>query len=367
MIPFLEFARLNAPHKRELQDAVSGVIDAGHYILGEQVAEFEKQFAAYCGTSHAIGVGNGFDALSLIIRGYKELGLLGVGDEVIVPSNTYVASILAIAENDLVPVLVEPDPDTFNIDPALIEGRITPQTKAILVVHLYGQVAYSTQVQAIADKHGLKIIEDSAQAHGAVYQGRKTGNLGDASGFSLYPSKPLGAVGGDAGIVTTNDGRLAAVIRALRNYGSDVKYHNAYAGVNSRLDEIQAAMLLVKLQHLDAANSRRRAIAQRYCTEIKNPKLVLPAAKHDESHVWHLFVTRTADREAFRQHLAASGIGSLIHYPVPPHRQPALAALARDSYPISERIHETVLSLPLHHLLKVAEIEAVIGACNSFR
>ena len=367
MIPFLEFARLNAPYKRELQDAASAVIDGGHYILGEKVAEFEKQFAAYCGASHAIGVGNGFDALSLIIRGYKELGLLRAGDEVIVPSNTYVASILAVTENDLVPVLVEPDPGTYNIDSALIESRITPKTKAILVVHLYGQVAYSTEIQTIADTYGLKIIEDSAQAHGAIYKGKRTGNLGDASGFSLYPSKPLGAVGGDAGIVTTNDYQLAAVVRALRNYGSEVKYHNAYAGVNSRLDEIQAAMLVVKLRHLDASNSRRRAIAQRYCTQIKNPKIVLPAAKQEESHVWHLFVTRTADREAFRQHLAANGVGSLIHYPVPPHRQPALRTLAGDSYPVSERIHETVLSLPLHHLLEDAEIEAVIGACNSFQ
>jgi dTDP-4-amino-4,6-dideoxygalactose transaminase len=318
MIPFLEFSRLNAAYRQELLDAVSGVIDAGHYILGEKVAEFEERFAQYTGTEHAVGVGNGFDALALILRAYLELGVMKTGDEVLVASNAYIAAVLAITQNRLVPVLVEPDIGTYNIDPTLVEASVTPRTKAILAVHLYGQVAYSTQLQEIADRHGLRIIEDSSQAHGSAYNGKKTGNLGDASGFSLYPSKPLGAVGGDAGVVTTNDAKLAAVIAALRNYGSSEKYHNTYLGVNSRLDEIQAAMLLVKLKHLDETSAVRRAIAKRYRTEIINPRIILPKVHGDEeSHVWHLFVTRTQDRNAFARHLADRGVDSLIHYPVP--------------------------------------------------
>ncbi len=366
MIPFLEFAKINAPYKQELIDAVSDVIGTGHYILGEKVAEFERQFAAYCGTKYAIGVGNGLDALTLILRAYKELGVMSEGDEVLVPSNTYIATILAVTENRLVPILVEPDINTYNIDPILLEAKITPKTRAILVVHLYGHVGYSEETQTIADKYGLKIIEDSAQAHGAICQGRKTGNLGHASGFSLYPSKPLGAVGGDAGIVTTNDDELATTIQAIRNYGSEKKYHNRYRGVNSRLDEIQAAMLLVKLKHLDETNAYRRNIARRYRKEIINPKLILPNAENEESHVWHLFVTRTRERHAFQKHLADSGVGSLIHYPVPPHKQLAYKQWNSESYPIAEEIHDTVLSIPLHNLLTNAEVSVIIGACNSF-
>ena len=367
MIPFLEFARLNAPYKQQLMDAVSEVIDAGHYILGEKVAEFEKQFAAYTGTRHAIGVGNGYDALALIFRAYQELGVMGPGDEVLVPSNTYVATILAVTHNRLVPILVEPDLYTYNIDPALLEASITPKTKAVLAVHLYGQVAYSAEMQSIADKHGLKIIEDSAQAHGAVPNGKRAGSLGNASGFSLYPSKPLGAVGGDAGIVTTDDDDLAAVIAALRNYGSKEKYRNIYQGLNSRLDEIQAAMLLVKLWHLDETNAMRRRIAWRYRTEITNPRITLPSARNEESHVWHLFVTRTHRRDAFREHLASCGVGSLIHYPIPPHKQVAYRDLGDRSYPLTEELHDTVLSIPLHHLLDDAEVTTIVGACNSFK
>ncbi len=366
MIPFLEFAKLNTPYKNELMDAVSEVIDTGYYILGGKVTEFENAFAEYCGTKHAIGVGNGLDALTLIIRGYKELGVMKEGDEVLVPSNTYIASILAITENRLVPVLVEPDLATFNIDPSLLEAKITPKTKAILTVHLYGQVAYSETMQKIADKHGLKIIEDSAQAHGAEYKGKKTGNLGDASGFSLYPSKPLGAVGGDAGIVTINDSKLAEVVRAIRNYGSEKKYHNLYQGVNSRLDEIQAAMLLVKIKHLDAENAYRRKIAKRYRDEIKNPQIVLPDVDDEASHVWHLFVARTDNRDAFQQHLTDNGVGSLIHYPIPPHKQPAYKEWNTQSYPISENIHATVLSLPLHNALTDEEASTIIKVCNAY-
>ena len=367
MIPFLEFARLNAAYRQELLDAVAGVIDAGHYILGEKVAEFEQQFARYSGAAHAIGVGNGFDALALILRAYRELGVMKAGDEVLIASNAYIAPMLATTQNGLVPVLVEPDIGTYNIDAALVEASITSRTKAILVVHLYGQLAYSAQLQAIADKHGLKIVEDAAQAHGAAYKGRKAGNLGDACGFSLYPSKPLGAVGGDAGVVTTDDGELAGIVAAMRNYGSKEKYRNTYQGVNSRLDEIQAAMLLVKLKYLDKTNAVRRAIARRYRTEINNPLIILPSVSAEESHVWHLFVTRTRERDAFSKHLADRGVGSLIHYPIPPHKQPAYAELSDKSYPLSEEIHDTVLSIPLHHLLTDAEVDAIIDACNSFR
>ena len=366
VIPFIDFAQVNAAHKQELVEAVAEVIDSGRYILGEKVAEFEKQFAAYCGTRNAIGVGNGLDALTLILRAYIELGAMHPGDEILVPSNTYIATILSVIHSGLVPVLVEPDIRTFNIDPKLVEARITPRTKAVVPVHLYGQVAYSAELQAIADRHGLKVVEDAAQAHGAVHGGRRAGSLGDASGFSLYPSKPLGAAGGDAGVVTTNDDQLAIAIRALRNYGSLEKYHNVYQGVNSRLDEIHAAMLLIKLRYLDETNSIRRRIAGQYRSGIANERILLPSVGDEQSHVWHLFVTRTHERDAFMQHLANRGVGSLIHYPIAPHKQPALKGLATDSHPISEAIHATVLSLPLHHLLGDDEVDAVIAACNSF-
>src|SRR3989338_4895331 len=303
MIPFLDFKDLNAPYKKEIMEAISAFIDKGHYILGEKVEEFEKAFAAYCGTKYAIGVGNGLDALTLIIRAYKGLGVFKEGDEILVPANTYIASINAIAENRLKPILVEPDVATYNIDTSLLEEHITEKTKGILVVHLYGQVGYSDEMQKIAERHGLKIIEDTAQAHGAIFHGRKTGNLGDASGASLYPSKPLGALG-DGGVVTTNDAKLAELVAALRNYGSEKKYYNKYQGVNSRLDELQAAVLLIKLEHLDAENEKRRAVAELYLRNITNDALVLPQpALHRESHVWHLFVVRTENRDHFQQYL----------------------------------------------------------------
>ena len=365
MIPFLDFKDLNAPYKKELMEAISEFIDKGHYILGEKVEEFEKAFAAYCGTKYAIGVGNGLDALTLIIRAYKGLGVFKEGDEILVPANTYIASILAITENRLKPILVEPDIHTYNIDPALLERHITPKTKGIMVVHLYGQVGYSDEMQKIADKHGLKIIEDAAQAHGAVRKGKKTGNLGDASGASLYPSKPLGALG-DAGVVTTNDAKLAELVRALRNYGSEKKYHNQYQGVNSRLDELQAAVLLVKLEHLDEENAKRREIAKQYLREIKNEKLILPHVESDESHVWHLFVVRTKERDRFQQYLKEKGIGTVIHYPIPPHKQPAYKEWNKESYPITEEIHDTIISLPLHALLKDEEVQYIIDACSTY-
>lgn len=365
MIPFLNFKDINAQYKKELLEAISKVIDGGHYVLGESVAAFEKEFAAYCGAKHAIGVGNGLDALTLIIRAYKEIGDFNEGDEILVPSNTYIATILAITENKLKPVLVEPSIDTYNIDARLLEEKITEKTKAVLIVHLYGQVGYSEKVKEIADKCSLKIIEDSAQAHGAIFKGKKVGNLGDASGFSFYPSKPLGGIG-DGGAVTTNDDNVASIVRALRNYGSLEKYHNKYKGVNSRLDEIQAAILSIKLRHLDSENDRRREIANLYLTGIKNKELVLPIVHESESHVWHLFVVRVKNRQAFIKHLLDNGVETLIHYPVPPHKQPAYSEWSEESYPISEEIHNTVVSLPLNTAITDEEVKIVIEACNSF-
>ncbi|MEW6610020.1 MAG: DegT/DnrJ/EryC1/StrS family aminotransferase [Patescibacteria group bacterium] len=364
-IPFLNFRDLNVPYRQELLAAIARVLDSGWYILGEEVRRFEEAFARYCGVAYTIGTGNGLDALTLIIRAYKEMGILHAGDEILVPANTYIATILAITENRLVPVLVEPDIRTYNIDVSLIERHMTDRTKAILTVHLYGQVGYSEEMQAIAAKYKLKIIEDSAQAHGAVYQGRKVGSLGDAGGFSFYPSKNLGALG-DAGGVTTNDAALAGVIRALRNYGSQKKYYNLYKGVNSRLDELQAAVLSVKLKYLDQENEARRKIAKQYLTYIKNEHLILPYAADDASHVWHLFVVRTAQRDKFVQHLLDHGVETLIHYPVPPHRQQAFAEWSERRYPVTEEIHRTVVSLSLHPSMIQDDITRVIEVCNAF-
>ena len=363
-IPFLDFKDLNAPYKAELLAATSAFIDSGRYVLGEQVAAFEQEFAAYCGTRHAIGTGNGLDALGLIFRAYKQIGVMAEGDEVLVPANTYIASILAVTENRLTPVLVEPDPATLNIDVARLEQHITPRTKSILVVHLYGAIGYGDEMQRIADRHGLKIVEDSAQAHGAIYGGRRTGNLGHASGFSFYPSKNLGALG-DAGAVTTNDAELARMIAALRNYGSEKKYFNLSQGVNSRLDELQAAYLRIKLKHLDGDNAARRRIAAAYLSGIVNPKLRLPQDS-GESHVWHLFPVRTADRGAFEAHLRDAGIETLIHYPVPPHKQAAYPDWHGRSYPITEEIHRTIISLPLHPFLADEDVARIVDACNRF-
>jgi len=345
--------------------AISDVIDSGHYVLGEKVREFEDKFSKYCGVEETIGTGNCLDALILITRAYKEMGVFHEGDEILVPANTYIASILAVTENRLVPILIEPDINTYNIDVSLLEKYITKKTKAILTVHLYGLVSYSEEMQKIADKHDLKIIEDSAQAAGAAYGGRMAGGLGDASGFSFYPSKNLGALG-DAGAVTTNDAELAEIIRALRNYGSQEKYHNKYKGVNSRLDELQAAVLSVKLKYLDRENNRRREIAKLYLENIKNEKLVLPNGDLGESHVWHLFVVRTENRDEFRQYLLGGGIETMIHYPIPPHKQPAYAEWNDREYPITEEIHKTIVSIPLHPAMKEGEALKVIEACNSY-
>lgn len=365
MIPFLNLKNINALYRDEILEAIARVVDSGWYILGEEVRRFEKEFAEYCGIECAIGVANGLDALTLIFRAYKELGLFSEGDEVIVPANTYIASILSISENRLTPVLVEPDIRTFTIDGDRIEEKITPRTRAILVVHLYGQIGYSEKMRALAEKYRLKILEDSAQSHGAAYRGRRAGNLGDASGFSFYPGKNLGALG-DAGAVTTNDGQLATVVRALGNYGSHVKYVNKYKGVNSRLDELQAAILRVKLKYLDRDNDWRRHIAGTYMRSIRNEKIILPGAANPESHVWHLFVVRVEDREGFRKHLNEKGVGTVIHYPVPPHQQEAYSEWNGEKYPVTEEIHRTVVSLPVDISMSEEQIGYVVNACNSY-
>jgi dTDP-4-amino-4,6-dideoxygalactose transaminase len=364
-IPFLNFKDLNGPYRQEILDAIAGVIDSGHFILGNKVKEFETEFAEYCGVKHAIGTGNCLDALTLIVRAYKELGVFKEGDEILVPANTYIASILAITENRLKPVLVEPSLKTYNLDENLLEEKITKRTKAILTVHLYGRVAYSEKMQAIADKYDLKIIEDSAQAAGAEYGGKKAGNLGNASGFSFYPSKNLGAIG-DGGAVTTNDQELAEVVGSLRNYGSHKKYYNKYKGINSRLDEIQAAVLTVKLKYLDKENEKRREIARRYVEKIKNPKLFLPQAETGSVHVWHLFTIRTQKREEFAKYLLENGVETVIHYPLPPHKQQAFSEWNMLEFPITEEIHKTILSLPLHPFLSEQETDYVVETCNNY-
>lgn len=365
MIPFLNFKDLNAPYKEELLKSISDVIDSGYYILGEKVREFEKAFSKYSGVKHTIGVGNGLDALTLIIRAYKELGVFHENDEIIVPANTYIASILSITENRLKPILVEPNIDTYNLDIDLIEKNISKKTKAILIVHLYGQIAYSEKLKRLAKKYKLKIIEDSAQAAGARFKNKVVGSLGDAGGISFYPSKNLGALG-DGGAITTNDSKLARVVRALRNYGSEEKYFNIYKGINSRLDELQAAVLLVKLKYLDKENDKRREIAGKYLNGIKNPKIILPIVQDSNSHVWHLFVIRTKNRESLKEYLDQKGIGTMIHYPVAPHKQKAYKELNKHKYPLTENIHKTVLTLPLNPFMTEEQVEEVIKAVNSY-
>ena len=370
MIPFLDLKNINQQYREELITACTRVIDSGWYISGKELESFEKNFAEYCGTQFAIGVANGLDALILTLRAWKELGKLQDGDEVIVPSNTYIASILAITANNLMPVLVEPDINTYNIDPAKIQQAITAKTRAILPVHLYGQLADMPKIMQIAKQHNLLVLEDSAQSHGAQIQGKKAGNWGDASGFSFYPGKNLGALG-DAGAVTTNDAELATMLKALRNYGSHEKYKNLVPGVNSRLDEIQAAMLNVKLKYLDQETQHRRIIANLYLDGIKNPLIQLPLkevnAETYTQHVWHLFVIRSNQREALQQYLLNHGVQTLIHYPIPPHKQQAYKEWNNLNYPISEQIHDEVLSLPIGPTLSAVDAERVIALCNQFQ
>jgi dTDP-4-amino-4,6-dideoxygalactose transaminase len=364
-VPFLSLKEVNARYADELKAAAARVIDSGWYILGEELAAFEYEFAAYCGVRHAVGVGNGLDALSLILRGYKELGAIEEGDEVIVPGNTFIASFLAITENRLVPVPVEPDPATFNMDPASVEAAIGPRTRAIMAVHLYGQLADMPALTALARRHNLLLIEDAAQAHGAMSDGRKAGAFGDAAAFRFFPAKNLGALG-DGGAVVTGNSMLAERIAALRNYGSDVKYRHLFQGLNSRLDEIQAAMLRVKLKYLDEDIAWRRRVARRYRDGIRHPHIQLPEVAREEQHVWHLFVVRCSRRDALQRHLQAHGIQSQVHYPVPPHRQPAYAALRNSHLPLTDRLHDEVLSLPMGPTLHDAAIDWVIEVCQAF-
>lgn len=362
MIPFLDLRPLYHQLKPELDEAYRRVMESGWYILGPEVEAFEEEFAKYCGVKHCIGVGNGLDALHLILRGYG----IGPGDEVIVPSNTYIATWLAVSYAGAIPVPVEPDERTYNIDPARIEEAVTSHTKAIIAVHLYGQPADMDPIRELALRHSLKVIEDAAQAHGAKYKGRRVGSLGDAAGFSFYPGKNLGAFG-DGGAVTTNDSELANRIRALRNYGSKEKYYNDFKGFNSRLDEMQAAFLRIKLKKLDEWNNRRRSLAAYYIEKLKDLRdLTLPYVPDWADPVWHLFVVRHQRRDQLQCHLAESGIGTLIHYPIPPHRQPAYAEMNHMHLPVTERIHQEVLSLPMGPHLESSDLDRVIEAVKIF-
>jgi dTDP-4-amino-4,6-dideoxygalactose transaminase len=366
MVKFLDLQKINAQYSNELKQSVSEVIDSGWYLLGERLKRFEANMASYIGTKYTIGVANGLDALRLILKAYIEIGLMQEGDEVIVPANTYIASILAITDNRLKPILVEPDINTYNLDIALIERHITNSTKAIMVVHLYGRVCWSKELVELAKKYNLKIIEDNAQAFGAEWDGIKSGNLGDAAGFSFYPGKNLGSLG-DAGAVVTNDSKLAETVRALGNYGSIEKYITPYKGLNSRLDEIQAAILDVKLKYIDAENLKRREIAKRYLSEIKNPNIILPKMPvNEKEHVWHLFVIRCSQRNQLQQYLLEKGVQTLVHYPIPPHKQGAYNEWNDMEFPITEKIHKEVLSMPMSPVLNYTEIELLIKNINSF-
>ena len=371
-IKFLDLQKINAQYAAQLKQVAADVIDSGWFLMGKQLDNFETNLAEFNGVKHAIGVANGLDALRLILKAYIDLGVMKEGDEVIIPANTYIASLLAISDNKLVPVLVEPNQKTFNIDFDLIERSITSKTKAIMVVHLYGQVCWDEKLEILAKKHNLKIIEDNAQAIGAEYKGTKTGNLGDAAGFSFYPGKNLGALG-DAGAVTTNDDALAEQVRALGNYGSKQKYVNEFQGLNSRLDEIQAGFLDVKLKYIDTENQYRRQIAERYLTEITNPLIQLPfpinsnvKVGENKEHSWHLFVVRTQDRNRLQKYLAENDIQTLIHYPIPPNKQLAYAAMNHLDFPVTNDIHNEVLSLPISPVLTNEEVSKVIEAINLF-
>ena len=361
MIKFLDLKKINNRYREEIASRIKDILDKGWYLQGEENENFTKNFANFCGTKFALGVANGLDALNLIIKAYG----FGNGDEIIVPTNTYIAKILAISENGCIPILVEPDIKTYNINPDSIEEKITTKTKAIMVVHLYGQAVQMEKIWKIAKKYNLKIIEDSAQAHGAIYQENRTGNLGDASGFSFYPGKNLGCMG-DGGAVTTNDEELFNKIKAIANYGSDRKYHHIYKGVNSRLDEIQAAVLDIKLKHLDSDNNKRREISKYYRENIKNSKLILPETYDEKSHVWHIFAVRTKNRDEFQKYLTEKGIQTIIHYPTPPHKQGAYKEWNNLSFPITEEIHNTILSLPISPVMTDSEIEKVVEVVNEF-
>ena len=360
MIKFLDLHKINERYREAINLRIKDVLDCGWYLLGKQRETFENNFAKFCGVKHCIGCANGLDALNLIIKAYGFNN-----DEIIVPANTYIATILAITENNCIPILVEPDINTYNINPDLIEEKITSKTKAIMVVHLYGQAVQMNKIYEIAKKHNLKIIEDSAQAHGAIYNEKRTGNLGDASGFSFYPGKNLGCMG-DGGCVTTNDDTLANKIRVIANYGSDRKYHHIYKGVNSRLDEIQASILDVKLKYLEQDNERRREIAKIYRKNITNKNIILPNTYDETAHVWHIFAIRTQNRNKLQQYLENNNIQTNIHYPTPPHKQGAYKEYNDMNLPITEKIHNEVISLPISPVMTDEEVFKVIEVINKY-
>lgn len=377
MIKFLDLKKINDSYEPELSGAIHRVLDSGWYLLGNEVKSFETEYAAYTGTHHCIGVANGLDALRLILRAYIEMGIMTEGDEIIMPSNTYIASILSVTENRLVPVLIEPDIRTFNLDPFKIEKKITSRTKGIMIVHLYGRNAMHDEIRRLTEKYHLKLIEDNAQAHGCIYNQKHTGALGDAAGHSFYPGKNMGALG-DGGAVTTDQDELADVVRTIANYGSRVKYTNRFKGLNSRLDEIQAAILRTKLPLLDRDNQRRREIAALYTENISNPAIGVPDLLHtnpqdkksileDTSCVWHLFVIRTLLRDAFQHYLSDNGVQTLIHYPIPPHKQQAYHEWNDMILPISERIHREVLSLPISPVHTDEEIMHICKIINNWQ
>ena len=365
MIKFLELKKITALHGEEIKQAVNDVIESGWYLHSDANSRFESHFAQYIGTRHCIGVGNGLDSLTLILRAYKELGVIAEGDEIIVPANTYIATILAITDNNLKPVLVEPRLDTFQIDDSLIEKAITPRTRAIMIVHLYGRCAYTERIGELCRKYDLKLIEDNAQAHGCTYNGKRTGSLGDAAGHSFYPGKNLGALG-DAGGVTTDDDQLADTIRALANYGSRKRYVFDMAGRNSRMDEIQAAVLDVKLKYLDEEHSRRRSNALYYIKNISNPYVCVPSESYWRESVFHIFPLMTSQRDLLQSYLKENGVQTDIHYPIPPHLQRAYSQWGRPSLPVTERIHREELSLPVSQVLTEEECKEVTRLINDF-
>lgn len=365
MIKFLELQKVTAKYAEEIHEAVDRVIDYGWYLQGRENENFEANYANYIGSKYCIGCANGLDALIWIFRAYIELGVMQPGDEIIVPANTYIASILAITENGLKPILVEPDIHTYQIDDSLIEAAITPRTKAILIVHLYGQCAYTDRIGELCKKYNLKLVEDNAQAHGCKFNGRTTGSIGDAAGHSFYPGKNLGALG-DGGAVTTDDEVLANEVRALANYGSAKKYVFKYCGRNSRLDEIQAAILYVKLKHLDEDIAIRKQVAKYYIDNITNPKIVTPIVNDWDAHVFHLFPIRCAERDRLQQYLTENGVQTVIHYPIPPHKQECYKEWNTMSLPVTEQIHNEELSLPMSPVLKMEEVQIVVELINRF-
>ena len=365
MIKFLELQKVTQKYSEEIHSAVSRVIDSGWYLQGKENEQFEADYSAYIGTKYTIGCANGLDALIWIFRAYVEMGVMQPGDEVIVPANTYIASILAISENGLKPVLVEPSIETYQIDDSKIEEAITERTKAILIVHLYGQCAYTNKIGELCKKYSLKLVEDNAQAHGCKFNGRRTGSLGDAAGHSFYPGKNLGALG-DAGAVTTNNEELAKIVRAVANYGSQRKYVFKYRGRNSRLDEIQAAILAVKLKHLDDDNAIRKQIAKYYIDSIINPDIITPIVKDWDAHVFHIFTIRCKRRDELQKYLSDNGVQTVIHYPIPPHKQECYKEWNNLLFPITEQIHNEDLSLPMSPVMTEKEINRIVDLLNKW-